>query len=207
MSKKNVSRVVSGLGLGLGILEGLTAAIRNVGGTDEDIDRLGSEEGRDLLAKMAKLAIVRKDDSYASRFVAAVEACGFTWWNKDRLTPENFPNESFGGDYDLEWRRLPSNPNGYKAPRIDAVVRVWQKEDATIIGSASAGDGLFLAKEFKAGRRDQPNGWIVCPGSASVDGGLLGLVRGGTDRWAGVGSRDGRWGVGGFVLLRKVRQP
>lgn len=147
-------------------------------------------------------------DPYSTAFAKVVKACDFTWWSQDRLTPENFPGESFdGGNYDLEWRKLSSRSDGYNADEIDAVVHEWQSEDASILGSATAGDGLFLAKEFEAGRRDQPIGWIVCPGSTSVDGGLLFLYRDGAYRGACVDSRAYRWYGGGLVLLRKVRKP
>ncbi|OGG49495.1 hypothetical protein A2704_06440 [Candidatus Kaiserbacteria bacterium RIFCSPHIGHO2_01_FULL_54_36b] len=195
------------MGLGLGILEGFTAAIREQGGTDEDIHRLATAEGRAILADMAKVAVEGKN-SYPARFQAAVAACGFTWWNQAVITAANFPGETFGGgeDYDLEYRQLPSKSGGYCADEIDVIVAGWSEADKTVLGSASAGDGIFFLKEVKDGRREQPNGWIVCPGSTSVDGVLLYLHRCASHRVADVYSTGYQWRVEVLVLLRKVRK-
>lgn len=58
MSKK-VNSIVSGGGLFLGIMTDLSSAIREVGGTDEDIYRLATPDGRLTIREMAKL-VVRK---------------------------------------------------------------------------------------------------------------------------------------------------
>jgi len=57
MAKKDVASVVSGGGLFLGIMTDLTSAIREVGGSSEDIHRLATPDGRLTIREMAKLAV------------------------------------------------------------------------------------------------------------------------------------------------------
>lgn len=160
------------------------------------------------LKRLEEDAVIREVlAGYTLAFTGVVEACDFTWWNQERITGANFPGESFeGGDYDLEWQQLGKDCDN--ADEVAEVVRGWQSKDKTILGGGSAGDGLYLAGEFKAGRRDQPNGWIVCPGSTSVRGGLLSLYRGDAARKADVYSGSSWWGKSTLVLLRKApRKP
>lgn len=56
MSKK-VNSIVSGGGLFLGIMTDLCSAIRDAGGTDEDIYRLATPDGRLTMREMAKLVV------------------------------------------------------------------------------------------------------------------------------------------------------
>lgn len=152
-------------------------------------------------------------ESYEERFDRAVEECGFTECDREYITPENFPGETFdGGDYDLEWRLPEPKFDGYDADGIDEVVRGWKHEDNTVLGGASAGDGLFLAKEFRTGHLEQPDLSIICPGSTSVNGEVLSLYRNKEDsvRIACVHHRDFSWGavgVGNRILLRKAKKP
>lgn len=202
MSKKNVSRVVSGLGLGLGILEGLTAAIRNAGGTDEDIDRLGSEEGREILAKMAKLAVGQKSIAqYERGFLALVESGKYTTVYAG-VTPENFPNQDLAKPttYRLRPRKLPSRSEGYTWKEITDVVAAW-KRDGNILDGATPADGLHYGAEQDP---EQPNGWVVCTEGTSVDGLAFCLCRLGASRGADVISCESRWFGDDFVLVREV---
>ena len=63
MSKKNIPAIVSGMGLGASIINALCAEMYAAGGTDEEIHRLSTEDGRTTLREMAKLAVsVNKSD-------------------------------------------------------------------------------------------------------------------------------------------------
>jgi len=55
------SSIVSGMGLAMSIITNLMEEVRAAGGTDEDIHRLATPEGRPLLREMAKLAVSKEE--------------------------------------------------------------------------------------------------------------------------------------------------
>ncbi len=57
MSKKNVSVLVSALGVLMGITTALVAAVKKRGGTDEDFYRLATPEGENLIEKIAEIIV------------------------------------------------------------------------------------------------------------------------------------------------------
>lgn len=97
MSKKNVSSIVSGAGFLAAVWTALTAAVRKLGGTDEQMHRLSTPEGAETVERMAAL-IVGKPETQAAPvsswwsaiFIALVRACRFTYMNP-AITAENFP--------------------------------------------------------------------------------------------------------------------
>lgn len=56
-SKKDTSVFVSALGVLMGIITALVSAVRKRGGTDEDIYRLATPEGENLIGKIAELIV------------------------------------------------------------------------------------------------------------------------------------------------------
>ena len=66
MAKKDVSVIVSALGVLMSIITNLVSLVRKRGGTDEDIYRLATPEGESLLEKIADLIVV------AGRFAGKV---------------------------------------------------------------------------------------------------------------------------------------
>lgn len=58
-SKEKKSEIVRGAGFAAAFWIAFEAAVREAGGSDEDIHRLGTEEGADTLRKMARVAAVR----------------------------------------------------------------------------------------------------------------------------------------------------
>ena len=58
-SGKEKSELVRGAGFAAALWIALEAAVREAGGSDEDIHRLGTDEGKDTLCKMAKVAALR----------------------------------------------------------------------------------------------------------------------------------------------------
>ena len=52
---KNVSAIVSGAGLIAGIWTEIVKAVRERGGTDDDIHRLATPDGASLIGKVAQL--------------------------------------------------------------------------------------------------------------------------------------------------------
>lgn len=62
MSKKSEaekSELVRGAGFAAALWIAFAAAVREAGGSNEDIHRLGTEEGKDTLRKMARVAVLR----------------------------------------------------------------------------------------------------------------------------------------------------
>lgn len=201
MSRKNVSAVVSGLGLGLGILEALVAAIRKEGGSDEDIHRLATAEGLEILAEMARIAVGIKD-SFAVRFAVALAACKFDWMN-DYVNPANFPASVFGGVG--EGHLLAQPPATEKGYWNEAEVDVWLAEKGKEgYEAATLADGLdFVAKNQEA----HIDGPVVFWASVSSHGRVACLRRGDGGRFLLVYGRVGFWDDFFRFLLRKVRQP
>lgn len=60
MAKKDVSAIVSGMGVGMSIIQGLDKKIRDKGGTDEDVHILATPAGEKYLDELADLVMTRK---------------------------------------------------------------------------------------------------------------------------------------------------
>ncbi|MBI4993502.1 hypothetical protein HZC33_00880 [Candidatus Wolfebacteria bacterium] len=55
MAKKDVSKLISAMGVLMTIITALVAAVKRKGGMDEDIYRLATPEGEGLIEKIAEL--------------------------------------------------------------------------------------------------------------------------------------------------------
>ena len=58
-SQEEKSAIVSGAGFAAALWIAVEVAVRKAGGSDEDIHRLGTEEGKDTLCKMARVVVLR----------------------------------------------------------------------------------------------------------------------------------------------------
>ncbi|MEK7102660.1 MAG: hypothetical protein AAB912_03465, partial [Patescibacteria group bacterium] len=108
-SGKEKSELVRGAGFAAALWIALEAAVREAGGSDEDIHRLGTDEGKDTLCKMAKVAALRGEcevigaDNSASatshypvtvdysRSMEQMVAAGEYNTKNDNITQEHFP--------------------------------------------------------------------------------------------------------------------
>ena len=99
MAKRDVSAIVSGAGLLTSIFTELVDAVRERGGTDEDIHRLATPQGKELIGKIADV-IVGKSQSvgevypvtinYDLSLKGMVRVGGYDWVN-DNIIDKNFP--------------------------------------------------------------------------------------------------------------------
>jgi hypothetical protein len=105
MSKKNPSDIISGAGFVSGFFTDFVRAVKEAGGTDEDIYRLAKPEGRPILTKMAEL-VARKVAAdapgafsvtvdYGMSLPKMIEAGGYDWTDND-ITAERFPVKGEG---------------------------------------------------------------------------------------------------------------
>jgi len=96
MAKKDVSAIVSGGGLFLSIMTGLTSAVRKLGGSDDDIHRLATPDGERTLEEMAKLIVQTPSHTfsvtvdYGKSLPEMIAAGNYNWVNSD-ITSEHFP--------------------------------------------------------------------------------------------------------------------
>ncbi len=100
MSKK-ASAIVSGAGFVAGFFTDLVAEVRRAGGTDEDIYRLATPDGKSTLAEMARLIVAKVAKSAAKTFAELLAACRQGWVNPD-FNEANFPLEPVAPDED-DW--------------------------------------------------------------------------------------------------------
>ncbi len=96
MAKKDVSAIVSGAGLLTAIWTELVNAVRERGGTDEDIHRLSTPAGRETVDKMADCVVQGK---------SAVANTLSDW--------QNFYAEVFGLMLDFSGLRIPEKRDGF----------------------------------------------------------------------------------------------
>jgi len=95
------SNLISGMGIALSLVQGLVEAVKKVGGSDDDLHRLVTEEGKPTLAKIAGLiaGIVRQTFRVVvdySRDLAQMIADGaYDYVNSD-ITADHFPIKGEG---------------------------------------------------------------------------------------------------------------
>lgn len=66
---KNTSGVISGMGVGMSIIQALVKEVQEKGGTDEDIRYLATPEGEKFLAYVAsRLVAYRRESAAVSKF-------------------------------------------------------------------------------------------------------------------------------------------
>jgi hypothetical protein len=94
MSRRNVEAVVSGAGLVLDIITGLTKEFRAIGGTDEELHRLSRPDGGSYLREMAMAmrgnAIATVVVDYSLSFQELIELGNITVVDDD-VTEKKFP--------------------------------------------------------------------------------------------------------------------
>lgn len=108
MAKKNVSTLVSALGVLMSIITALVSAVRKQGGTDEDIHRLATPEGESLIEKIAELIVnagkpieqlaencYRVVVDYGRSLAQMIAAGNYDWANKD-INVDHFPIQGSG---------------------------------------------------------------------------------------------------------------
>jgi len=100
-SKLDKSAIVGGAGLVASIFTMLVKKVREAGGTDEDIHRLATPEGENLLAKIAYLIVgnVRQTFKvlvdYSKTLAEMIQAGHYDWVNSD-ITSDHFPVKGSG---------------------------------------------------------------------------------------------------------------
>jgi len=93
MTKQSKSAIISGAGFVAGFVTDLVNAVREQGGTDDDLYRLVTPDGRPLIGQMAKLIVGNRLASgiypvtvdYDASLRAMIDAGQYNWWNKDIL--------------------------------------------------------------------------------------------------------------------------
>jgi len=61
MAKKDVSTIISGMGVALALVEGLVKRVRRAGGSDEDIHRMVTDEGSTTMDQIAALIVGQRE--------------------------------------------------------------------------------------------------------------------------------------------------
>src|SRR3989338_249854 len=99
---KNVSAIVSGAGLIAGIGTEIGKAVRERGGTDDDIHRLATPDGASLIGKFADLIVANTKAAvngfsilvdYTQSLAQMIAAGKYDWVNSD-ITDQHFPPPS-----------------------------------------------------------------------------------------------------------------
>ena len=95
------SAIVSGMGLAMSIVTSLMKAVEKRGGTDEDVHRLATPEGENLLVQIADLIVGSTRQAfkvvvdYTKSLAEMIEAGKYDWKNSD-ITQEHFPVQGQG---------------------------------------------------------------------------------------------------------------
>lgn len=100
-SKLDKSVIVAGAGLVASIFTMLVKKVREAGGTDEDIHRLATPEGENLLAKIADLIVGNVRQTFRvlvdySKSLAEMIQAGHYDWKNDDITQDHFPIKGSG---------------------------------------------------------------------------------------------------------------
>ncbi|MBU4332294.1 hypothetical protein KKD19_03685 [Patescibacteria group bacterium] len=101
MAKKEVSAIVRGADLLTSIFSALDAAVRERGGTDEDIHRLATPQGKKIIARMADIIVRQAGEvfpitvDYALSLEQMITAGNYDWKNSD-INPDHFPIKGCG---------------------------------------------------------------------------------------------------------------
>ena len=95
------SSLISGMGIALSLVQGFVEAVKKAGGSDEDLHRLVTEEGKPVLAKVAELivGVVRQSFKVVvdyGRDLGQMIAGGKYDWVNENITRENFPTTGQG---------------------------------------------------------------------------------------------------------------
>lgn len=97
------SSVVSGMGVALSLIQSLVASVKKVGGTDEDIHRLSTQDANGVWDKIATLVVEAGKKAkevftfvvdYGRSLADAVKAGRYDYANDD-ITDEHFPAEEW----------------------------------------------------------------------------------------------------------------
>ncbi len=98
MSKK-ASAIVSSAGFVSGFFTDLVTEVRRAGGTDEDIYRLATPDGKSTFIKVARLIAKKAVKSVAKTFAELLAACRQNWVDHS-FTEKHFPLEPVAHDED-----------------------------------------------------------------------------------------------------------
>ena len=118
MAKKEVSAIVSGMGIGMSILTALMEKAKKRGLPEEAIHRLATPEGDALLDKFVNMLaeasgaiadIFRVQVNYDLKLEAAIRAGNYDWKNND-INDKNFPSKR-SGSAELDIRLVHFNKN------------------------------------------------------------------------------------------------
>jgi hypothetical protein len=196
---KNKSALVGGARLAAAIWLKLDSAVREAGGSEEDLHRLATDEGDETIKLVAALIVGKlfDGDPYPARFQAAIAACNFDWVH---ATPEKFPERVFGEVG--EGHILAQPPATGKGYWTEQEINSWLEEKAKEgYEAATLADGLdFVAKN----QRVHLDGPVLFWASVSSDGSVAYLYRNGFKRDLFARRRFDSW-LGTFrFLLRKV---
>lgn len=95
------SNLISGMGVALSLVQGLVKAVKQAGGSDDDLHRLVTDEGKSNLAKVAELIVGKVHRVFKvvvdySRDLGQMIAAGKYDWTDNDITADNFPVKGEG---------------------------------------------------------------------------------------------------------------
>jgi hypothetical protein len=201
------SDIMNVAGLLMNIIIGLVKTVQDKGGTDDDIRRLASEEGRDLLGKIADLIIEagRKARDifqlavdYGRKLEDAIAAGHYDWVNEN-ITEANFPL----GTEERGKKKLSTKLFHFdRIVESKEAIREMEKEGYR---PPSLREGLAFSEANPELQRQFP---IVILGSVWVGGGrgprVPMLYGGSARRGLYLFCLGGKWGSGSrFLAVRK----
>lgn len=103
MPKQSSSAIIGGMGVGLSLITSLVKEVQKLGGTDEDIHRLVTQEGEKTIVQIANLIVEAGKPKVRSRVIAThIITCnghrtselvqlGKYGWHNPAITDELFP--------------------------------------------------------------------------------------------------------------------
>lgn len=100
-SKLDKSMIIAGAGLVASIFTMLVKKVREAGGTDEDIHRLATPDGEDILNKVAEMIVSANRQTFKimvdyGKTLAEMVAAGKYDWVDSDITAEHFPVQGEG---------------------------------------------------------------------------------------------------------------
>lgn len=159
------------------LLKHADRVLKDVGGLAKLLELLA----KDLSFSTRLLKFLKEDpvfndamNAYSAAFLAALYATQFDSYDKEKITPSNFSDETFEPNgYRLELRELPPIAQRFHGVLVRKIVRGWV--DDSVLGGATLGDGLYFARQVSLGRQTLPSPApsVVCPGSRVKDSDCL----------------------------------
>lgn len=195
MSKKNVSAIISALGVLMTIISELVALVRQFGGQDEDIHRLATPEGRSALEQVARL-IVETGRKTRSAFHLLVNhdrsvedgvRAGHYDWSNSNITSSHFPSNRKGSE-EVDVHLVHFN-------QVMSTDQVLAELDKVGLKPADHNHALAFGEKFPDVQRQFPIVFLGSSWRGPVGGhDCVCLDRDGAGRGLGLRWIDGDWG-------------